>query len=133
MSAFAVPQAYAALLTKFPPQIIQTEAQNEAYINLLYEMDKDGSSDTPEGHEYAALLTLLVENYEEQHYAMPRATQSDAIEFLLDQHGADVISLASVEGLDGGITEVLEGKRELLASEIRALSKRFHVSPEVFF
>jgi len=35
-------------------------------------------------------------------------------------------------GSQGVVSEVLSGKRELNVRQIRALAKRFHVSPAVF-
>jgi HTH-type transcriptional regulator/antitoxin HigA len=52
------------------------------------------------------------------------------VEFLLDQHGVAPGDLSDVRG---GLSEVLSGERELTTDEIRRLSERFHVSPEVFF
>ena len=36
-------------------------------------------------------------------------------------------------GSQGVVSEILNGKRELNVRQIKALSKRFHVSPIVFF
>jgi len=38
-----------------------------------------------------------------------------------------------VFGTPSIVSEVLNGKRELNKEQIRRLSQRFHVSPEVFF
>jgi len=41
--------------------------------------------------------------------------------------------LLDVFGTPGIISEVLRGKRKLTTEHIRHLSRRFHLSPEVFF
>ena len=131
MSAIAVTPAYTALLVRIPPHVIENDEQNEAYIEALYELDQDPNP-TREASDYAALLTMLIEQYEEEHYALPRASQQAMLEFLLDQHNMDATALAATQGLES-IREVLDGTRELTAGEIRALSARFHLSPELFF
>jgi HTH-type transcriptional regulator/antitoxin HigA len=133
MSALTVTPAYSALLVKFPPQIIRSDEQNEAYIRVLYELDERCAEWTPEERDLADLLTLLIENFEEQHYALPKSSPLAAIEFFMDQHSLKQKDLVDVFGSASIVSEVLSGKRELNKEHIRRLSERFHVSPEIFF
>jgi HTH-type transcriptional regulator/antitoxin HigA len=133
MSALTVTPAYGALLKKFPPQIIRSEAQNEAYIHVLYELDERDATLSKEERDLADLLTLLIENFEEQNYALPRSSPVGAVEFLMEQHGLKQKDLVDVFGSASIVSEVLSGKRELNKEHIRRLSERFHVSPEIFF
>ncbi len=41
--------------------------------------------------------------------------------------------LIDVFGAESTVSEVLSGKRDLAKSHIQKLSRRFHVSPELFF
>ena len=52
---------------------------------------------------------------------------------LLEQHGLKQRDLAAYLGGESVVSEVLSGKRKLNATHIELLSKRFHVSPAVFF
>jgi HTH-type transcriptional regulator/antitoxin HigA len=52
---------------------------------------------------------------------------------LLDRHGLKQRDLAAELGGESVVSEVLSGKRRLNAAHIEELSKRFHVSPAVFF
>lgn len=79
------------------------------------------------------MLTLLIERYEEAHYSIPQASPADVLRFLLDQHGLKQHDLAAELGGESVVSEVLSGKRKLNAAHIEQLSKRFHVSPAVFF
>jgi len=133
MSAFAATPAYSALLTRFAPKIIRSEEENEACIETLHRLEEHAAGWTPEERDLADLLTLLVEDFEEQHYALPRSSPLGAIEFLMDQHGLKQKDLVDVFGSASIVSEVLRGKRELNKEHIRRLSARFHVSPEVFF
>ena len=133
MSALAVSSVYTALLAKVPPRVIRTDEQNEAYIEALYEMDQRKGKRSAEERELADLLTLLIEDYEEKHYQLPKASPLGVIAFLMDQHGLKQKDLVDVFGTPSIVSEVMRGKRELNKEQIRRLSEWFHVSPEVFF
>jgi len=132
MSALANP-VYTALLAKFPPRIIRTDEQNESYIQALHDLEEHQDRWSPEEAELADLFALLIEDYEEKHYRLPKASPIEVIEFLMDQHGLKQKDLADVFGTPSIVSEVLNGKRELNKEHIRRLSERFHVSPEMFF
>jgi len=133
MSAFAVSPAYAALLAKVPPRVVRTEEQNEGYIAALYELERRHKKWSEAERELADLLTLLIEDFEEKNYRLPKASPIEVMRFLMEQHGLKQKDLADVFGAQSIVSEVLSGKRELNKQQIRRLSERFHVSPEVFF
>jgi HTH-type transcriptional regulator/antitoxin HigA len=133
MSALAVNPAYTALLTKFPPRVIRSEEQNESYVQALYELEQRHGSWSQEESDLADLFTLLVEDFEDKHYGLPRCSPLEMIEFLMEQHGLKQKDLTEVFGTPSIVSEVLNGKRELNKEHIRRLSERFHVSPELFF
>lgn len=133
MSALAVSSEYRALLTRIPPKVIRTERENEAYTEILYDLDRRSKTLTPAERELADLLTLLIENFEEKRYPLPRAKPLDVLRFLMDQNGLKQKDLLDVFGTPSIVSEVLSGKRELSKDHIKRLSDRFHVSPELFF
>jgi HTH-type transcriptional regulator/antitoxin HigA len=133
MSTLTVSPEYSALLKKFPPKVIRTEKENEAYTEILYELDQRSKKLTPAENELARLLTLLIEDFEARHYQLPRAKPLEVLQFLMDQHGLLQKDLAGVFGTPSIVSEVLSGKRELNKDHIKRLSRRFHVSPELFF
>jgi antitoxin component HigA of HigAB toxin-antitoxin module len=53
--------------------------------------------------------------------------------FLMDQPGLKQKDLIDVFGTPSIVSEVMNGKRDLNKAHIERLSKRFHVSPELFF
>jgi HTH-type transcriptional regulator/antitoxin HigA len=81
----------------------------------------------------ADLLTLLIEDFEEKNYRLPKASPLQVIAFLMEQHGLKQKDLTDVFATASVVSEVLNGKRELNKEQIRRLSARFNVSPEVFF
>ena len=133
MSALPNNPAYAALLAKVPPKVIRTEEENEYFIQVLDELDQRSETLTPEEKELADLLTLLIEDFEERTYKLPKASPRDVLSFLMEQHGLKQKDLVDVFGAPSIVSEVMNGKRELNKEQIRRLSERFHVSPEVFF
>jgi len=133
MNALAWNVDYVALLAKCPPRIIRTAEENERFTEFIYELDMRPHKRTRAERELSALLTMLIEEFEEKHYKLPRATPLDALRFLMEQHDLKQKDLLDVFGSPSIISEVLRGKRELNKEHIRRLSERFQVSPELFF
>jgi len=133
MSALAFNPVYTALLAKVPPRVIRSDEQNEAYIEALYEMEQRKGKRSKEERELADLLTLLIEDYEEKQYRLPKSSPMAVIAFLMEQHGLKQKDLVDVFGAPSIVSEVLRGKRELNKEHIRRLCERFKVSPELFF
>jgi HTH-type transcriptional regulator/antitoxin HigA len=132
MNALVTSPVYARLLTRIPPKVIRTEAENEHYINALYALEQKRSL-TREEKELADLLTLLIEDFEAKRYQLPRATPRQALSFLMEEHGLKQKDLTEIFGSRSTVSEVVSGKRELTKDQIRRLSQRFNVSPELFF
>ena len=132
MNARSLP-AYPELLAKHPPRVIRTEAENERFTRILEEFDRRHTSLTRAEREYADLLTLLIENFEEQQYQLPKASPLEALRFLMDQHQLRQKDMLDVFGSPSIASEVLSGKRELSKEHIRRLSARFSLPVEIFF
>ncbi len=133
MSASAVRSEYASLLTSTLPSVIGSEAENERYINLLEELDRKGSRMSAAERRMAQLLTLLIEDFEEKHYAFEAASAIDVLHELMLANNLKQKDLVDIFATPSIVSEVLRGKRQLTTEHIRRLSRRFHVSPEVFF
>jgi len=133
MSTLTVSPEYGTLLKRVAPKVIRTERENEAYTEILYELDQRSKRLTAAEKELAELLTLLIEDFEEKRYPIPRAKPVDVVRFLMEQHNLLQKDLVDVFGTRSIVSEVLSGKRELNKEHIARLSARFHVSPEVFF
>lgn len=132
MSATAVRSEYAALLCSTLPAVIRSEAENQRYLALLEALDDKGHKMTAAERRMAELLTLLIEDFEEKHYALEAATPVDVLNELMQANDLKQKDLLDVFGTPSIISEVLRGKRNLTTEHIRRLSQRFHVSPEVF-
>ena len=133
MSTLTVSPEYRALLKDVPPKVIRTEKDNEAYTEILYELDRRGKALSAAEKELAELLTLLIEDFEEKRYQLPRSTPLEVLRFLMEQHGLLQKDLVGIFGTPSIVSEVLNGKRELNKDHIKRLVARFHVSPALFF
>jgi HTH-type transcriptional regulator / antitoxin HigA len=125
-----VPEKYALEVSS--PTPIASQRQHEEYLSVL---DKLASKEnaTLEEEKYARVLLTLIEAYEEEHDPIPDASPVEVLRALMDANNLRQKDLASVFGSESIVSEVLHKKRELNKSHIEKLSRRFHVSPAVFF
>ena len=76
---------------------------------------------------------MLVEAYEEQHYPVRESSPVAVLTELMNANDLRQKDLAPVFGAESIVSEVLSGKREMNKNHIERLSKKFNVSPAVFF
>ena len=114
------------------PRVITSDAQNERYISALLQLEKKDRLSAKE-REFAELLTVLIEAYEDEHYPIRAASPVEALVELMEANNLKQKDLAPLLGSKSVVSEVLRGKRELNKYHIERLSKRFGVSPAVFF
>jgi HTH-type transcriptional regulator/antitoxin HigA len=133
MSATAVQSEYAALLLSTLPAVIRSEAENESYIAWLQKLDGKGNRMTAAERRRAELRTLLIEDFEENHDPLEAASPVEVLHELMLANNRKQKDLLDVSPRPAIASEVLSGKRRLNMEHIRKLSRRFSVSPEVFF
>jgi HTH-type transcriptional regulator / antitoxin HigA len=133
MSASAARSEYASLLLRDQPGVIRTEAENERYIAMLEELDGKGKRMTQAERRLAELLTLLIEDFEEKHYGLEPSAPIEVLNELMLANNLKQKDLLDVFGTPSIASEVMSGKRQLTTQHIRRLSRRFKVSPELFF
>lgn len=84
---------------------------------------------TPKGDELDILM-LLVEKYEEKHFAIPRSDPIEAIKFLMEQNSLSRKDLERYIGASGRVSEVLSKKRNLTLPMIKRLHKGLKIPYE---
>ena len=126
-----VNQEYRDLVSRSLPHVIRTEAENEHYIRVLESLCVYPRP-TAAKKALAALLTLLIEDFEERHYALKPASPIEHLQELMAAQDLKQKDLIDIFGTASIVSEVLRGKRRLTTEHIRRLSERFHVSPELF-
>lgn len=126
----AVSEKYA--LEVASPTPIASERQHQEYLSVLDKLGGKEHSTSEEG-KYAAVLLTLIEAYEEKHHSIPDASPVEVLRTLMEANDLRQKDLASIFGSESVVSEVLHGKRGLNKSHIEKLSKRFGVSPAMFF
>jgi len=115
-----------------PLLTIRNEREYEQAVKRLNGLlDEIGASERHPLYELLDTLGTLIHAYEEKHHAMPESSGADMLRFFMEEHGLTQSDLSEV-GSQGVVSEILTGKRELNIRQIRALAKRFGVSPAVF-
>jgi HTH-type transcriptional regulator / antitoxin HigA len=104
---------------------------NRAVERLNRLLDEVGTDEQHPLYTLLDTLGTLIHAYEEEHHPIPECSGVDVLRFLMDEHGLTQSDLPEI-GSQGVVSEVLRGKRELNIRQIRALAKRFQVSPAVF-
>ena len=92
------PKRYGRLLARKLPAVIRTEEENQRLIGELEELDRRHDELAPEEREYAELLTVLVEAFEEANYALEGSTPDGRLRSLMEEHGLRQRDLLEVFG-----------------------------------
>ena len=110
-------------------KLIKTEKE---YQKALKRMESifDSKKNTKEGNELE-LLSLLIDNYENEKYSIDLPDPIEAIKFRMEQLGFKQKDLAKATGLKSRISEILNGKRKLTLDMIRKLHEVLGIPTEV--
>ena len=113
--------------------MIKTEKDYRRAVTLLdHLLDEVGTNERHPLFGFMEVLGTMVESYESDHVHISRSAPQAVLKFLMAEHDLTQSDLSEI-GSQGVVSEVLRGKRALNARQIKALSERFAVSPEVFF
>jgi HTH-type transcriptional regulator/antitoxin HigA len=109
-----------------------SEKEYKNLVKILSELiDEIGNNENHPSSSLMETIGLLISQYEEKKYNIKDAKGIDVLKYLMEEHGlkqSDLIELGS----QGVVSEILNGKRELNIRQIKALAKKFSVSPSVF-
>ena len=110
---------------------IKTKSDHKAAVAALNAQLDAGGAD--ESHALAALSRSfeLIGDFEDAHSSTMKVSPPDMLRSLMDQHGLGQSDLPKV-GSQGVVSEILSGKRELNVRQIKRLSERFVVEPQLF-
>jgi HTH-type transcriptional regulator/antitoxin HigA len=126
------PVAYRKLLARSLPGIIESETECQRVIEELEKLDTSGRPLSPEEERLAALLALLVRQFEDSRYPLGHADPVDALRFLMEQRGIRQRDLIAVFGSSSVASDVLNGKRAISKTQARKLAEFFHVGVGLF-
>lgn len=93
----------------------------ERIYSLIHSTGKPIEPDSLEGEELE-LLSLLVENYEQEHYPVSAPSPIEAIKFRMEQMNLKQADVAPLFGSKTRVSEVMRGKRPLTLRMITLLN-----------
>lgn len=130
-----VDPTYLRLIEVFPLQAIASEGQHKVALRIIEKLITFINDEQPDdkGIEvYLKTLTELVGDYERIQYKTGGVSGAEMLRYLMDLQGFNQTDLSKELGGQSVVSKILKGERELNLRQVRALAKRFKVSPEVF-
>jgi HTH-type transcriptional regulator / antitoxin HigA len=131
-------------LTTLPPDInihwnaiaplltIRNEQQYDQAINRLNNLiDEIGTNEQHPLYHLLDTLGTLIEAYETEHHTISNCSGSDALAYLMEEHGLSSLDLPEI-GTSEKIEAILTKKQALTLSQIQQLAQRFKIQPQVF-
>lgn len=102
------------------------------YKNALKRLELifDAVPNSKEGDE-AEILSLLIDNYEKQHYAIEAPDPIIAIKIRMEEMNMKQKDLIGILGGKSRVSEILNRKKRLTVDMIRLLEKHLHLSASV--
>jgi HTH-type transcriptional regulator/antitoxin HigA len=111
------------------PKIIKSDLEYRSALAYLHSL-MAAAPGSPE-EEQLELVSILIEKYENEHFPIDLPDPIEAIKFSMEQQGLARKDLVPYIGSQSKVSEVLNGKRPLSLSMIRALEKGLGIPSEV--
>jgi HTH-type transcriptional regulator/antitoxin HigA len=108
---------------------IRTEKDYNNALKRL-ELIFDAKMGSEDGDELA-ILGILIEQYENEHFPVGLPDPIEAIKFRMEQMGYNQSDLADIIGLKSRASEILNRKRKLSLEMIRQLHDRLNIPTDV--
>ena len=124
---------YKRLISEVPPKVIRSKKEHRFYLDALTQLTRRWGKLSPAEKDLYETLKVLIADFESRTYHIPAATPIEVIQALMDANGLKQRDLVGIFPTESVVSEVLSGRRPLRVEHIKRLSKRFDVSPAVFF
>ena len=124
-------RTYAELLRRTLPHVIRTKEECARLTEELLRLDERDDL-TLEESELAKLLTVLIDDYEERRYPIPKASPQRVLKHLMEARNLTQKDLWKVFGSKGITSEVFHGKRSISKTQAKKLAQFFHFGVELF-
>ncbi|MEO6135014.1 MAG: hypothetical protein ABIP35_07670, partial [Ginsengibacter sp.] len=108
---------------------IKTETEYAKALKRL-EVIFDAPANTKDGDE-AEILSLLIENYEDEHYPIEAADPIEAIKIRMEELNLMQKDLVGIVGGKSRVSEILNRKKRLTVDMIRQLEPLLNISASV--
>ncbi|MCM1221907.1 MAG: helix-turn-helix domain-containing protein [Lachnospiraceae bacterium] len=114
---------------------IENESQYRWALNRVEEILPYVKDDTPLNDPYSIeldLLSGLVADYSDEHYAIGEPTLVDMLKLRMYEMGLNQLSLSKLLGITPSrISEYLSGKKEPTLHQARRISKELNIDPAI--
>jgi HTH-type transcriptional regulator / antitoxin HigA len=124
-------KVYGQLVAEVTPKVIETDAEYEQFLavaeRLTFKQDQ-----TPEESALYDLVTMLVETYEAEHYAIEVSSPTEVLLHIIESGGIELADLAEIFGSSEVLAQVLAGQELISTKQAQALADRFKLSPQIF-
>jgi HTH-type transcriptional regulator/antitoxin HigA len=124
-------KSYGQLLRRTLPHVIRTEEECARLTKELMQLDERDDL-TLEERELAGLLTVLIDEYEERRYPIPKANPQQTLKHLMEARNLTQKDLWKIFRSKGITSEVFHGKRSISKAQAKKLAQFFHVGVELF-
>jgi HTH-type transcriptional regulator / antitoxin HigA len=123
---------YGEMLARVAPVVIRNEKEYDRAIAEIDALVDKGKDITPEEDRLLDLLSLLVEQYEEEHYDIEDAPPHEVLKHLMEARDLAQKDLVPLFGSSGRASEAINGVRPISKTQAKALGQFFKVSAELF-
>jgi len=115
-----------------PLLTVRNEREYDLAVKRLNDLlDEVGSNERHPLYGLVDTLGTLIHAYEEMHHPIPNVSGVEMLKFFMEERDLAQSDLPEI-GSQGVVSKVLNGNRDLNVRQVRALAKKFHVSPAVF-
>ena len=126
------PVSYRKLLAAELPRPLHNGQEFNRMVARLEELDFAKRKLTPEENALREILAALIEVYDEENHEIPERPPYQMVKHLMEQRGLRQADLVPVLGSRAQVSDLVNGKRSISKSQIKALAEYFGVSPELF-
>jgi HTH-type transcriptional regulator / antitoxin HigA len=124
---------YSRLVSKVAPLVIETKEEFERADTEVGRLLKKGYENlSVEEKRLLALLSWLIEDYEDRTFPIIESPPHQTLQFLMEQNDLRQVDLVAIFRSRGRVSEVVNGKRAINKAQAKALGEFFKVSPELF-
>ena len=126
---------YGQLLMEVLPSVISDDKELDRLTNEVDRLMSKGIKQnglSPEESRLLQLLAKLIEDYEDEHYPIPKAEPNEILKMLMHDRELKQSDLLDVFGSSGIASEVVNGKRSISKTQAKKLAEKFKVSVELF-
>lgn len=110
---------------------IKNNTQYEDALARAYELMQKALEPGSDDSDELEVISILIKEYENEYFPIPKPHPIEAIKFRLDQLGISDSELSEILGARSRKSEIMSGKRKLSLSMIRKLNEKLKIPAEI--